>query len=223
MTRLTRRHTTRRAATIGVATLAMLLAASTAGAQTPVTLTFEGIAGDPAMPIAYVANCHVEMGVRISSPDLPCGEDPPATFGMYMPSEVLGYTGSKALFNSLGAAVDFAPVAGGPFALTSIDLAPLLLGPLSLPVDVVFTGFLLGGGTVMQTVTVPVVPLGGPPVTFALAGFTDLSSVRLTPGGPDFAVQFDNVGLAVIPEPGTVTLVALGLVGLAGVARRRFR
>lgn len=201
------------------------LAATGAGAQTRVTLDFNALGAtmDPANGINYVANCYVERGVRISSPGLPCGESPAATFGMYMPTEPLGYTGSPALFNSLGASVDLMPAFGGPFALYSLDLAPLLLGPLSLPVDVVFTGFRIGGGTVTQTVTVPVVGLGGRPVNVALTGFTNLASARFTPGGPDFAVQFDNVQAGVVPEPGTVTLVALGLLGVAGAARRRRR
>lgn len=68
---------------------------------------------------------------------------------------------------------------------------------------------------------------------FAFNGFDNLSSLRLTVLGPppsgqviegiERIVQFDNVALAVVPEPATMVLLGSGLAVVGVLARRRRR
>ena len=118
-----------------------------------------------------------------------------------------------------------------PFSIASIDLANLLAsvggsGPLT------FTGHVAVGGTVTQTFAFDMLGTA-PPVfsTFSFgAAFSNLISLDLPSQGdissaiPSY--QLTNVRLnasTVTPEPATWLLVATGLVGVAGFARRRGR
>jgi hypothetical protein len=199
--------------------------ASTASAQAT-TLTFNTLTPTDSSGVRYVSNCYVESGVRISVVGLACGTE--AALATWTPQNPLYYTGSPALYNNLGAAVDFMPVAGGPLSLTSIDLAPLL-GGFGNPTTVMFTGTMVGGGTMSQTFNVPGMTTSLTTFSFA-SGWTNLSEFRMTVTGPSFEpyVQFDNVRLSLspvstVPEPTTVALVATGLLALGAVAHRRAR
>jgi hypothetical protein len=89
---------------------------------------------------------------------------------------------------------------------------------------VMFTGFRMPGmsgpSTVTQTFNLALDAMSLTRFMFS-GDFTNLTSVRMAIGAPDFAVQFDNVSAAVIPEPATVALFGLGLAGVAAYARRR--
>jgi hypothetical protein len=109
------------------------------------------------------------------------------------------------------------------FSFRSIDLAPIFLiggGPAAGMMPVMFTGMRMGAMTVTQMFNVS---LGATALTTYMFSdqFTNLTSVRMEPGAPDFAVQFDNVNVGVVPEPSTYVLMATGLAAIALVARRR--
>jgi hypothetical protein len=103
---------------------------------------------------------------------------------------------------------------GGAFDFLSFDAA-MLFG--SGPGDHVITGFLNGGGTISQTITVPkVASNGGAMQTFAL-GWSDLLSVQVERVGGNYT-GYDNFNLNLVPAPGV-----LAMFGLAGFAARRKR
>ncbi len=202
---------------------AVAAAAPAARAQAPVTLTFNTLTGSDG--VRYVNNCYEEGGFRVTALGSACGS--PEALATWTPEESLFYSGSPALFAATSESVDITAVGGGAFSLQSIGLAPLL-GGFGSPTSVLFTGFLAGGGTVTQTVSVP--GATNALTVFNFATFAGLSSVRMTVTTPAFEpyVQFDNVRLApaqaaVIPEPTTVALLGAGLAGVAAAARRRRR
>jgi hypothetical protein len=164
----------------------------------------------------------MEAGVRVMAVGDACGM--PASLATYTSADPTGYTGSGALFSTFQPSIDLMPL-NGTYSLTSIGLAPFLLGPLDVnPISVLFTGMRVGGN-VTQTINL------GTGLTglsmFQLNGFTNLSSVRLTVTSPSFEpyVQIDNVTgtISAVPEPATFALVGLGLASLGVGARRRRR
>lgn len=212
---------------LAVAVAGIVVSTGAAGAQT-VMVNFNGFAAlDPSAGINYVDNCYVENGFRITAVGDACGMA--GSLATYTSTNLLGYTGSPALFSTYQPSLDFTRTAGGPFALRSLDLAPFLLGDLATnPITVLLTGTRMVGGTVTQSFTIPA---GTAALThYVFSGFTDLSSVRLTVTSPNFEpyVQVDNLefsvgSMATVPEPATFALMGVGFLGLGVTTWRRRR
>jgi PEP-CTERM motif len=126
----------------------------------------------------------------------------------------------------------FSRTGGGAFALTSIDIAEWLAGD-AYARQIQVTGNLFGGGTVSALLTLDGIFDGIGPLadfqTFTFgAAWGNLSSVVLKGiGSPSFFGQdyfaIDNIGVEVVPEPGTLSLVGLGFAYLFGRRRRHRR
>lgn len=143
------------------------------------------------------------------------------------------YAGSQAWFvNYIGSSTSrlFRPD-GGRFAIESISLATMLKQEPSAAGPITFVGTLGQGGVVTQTFNVPFLAnLTFSPFLFG-SEFSNLTALEWTSGtifppGPNTdlaSVQIDNIALSTttVPEPGTVALLTIGLVGL--YCRRRVR
>lgn len=142
------------------------------------------------------------------------------------------YAGSPDIYAaSHDAAIVLTKIGGGTFTLNSIDLAPVLNGPdgfASISSSALFTGTQLGGNILTTTLGWNGA-VGNPTfVTDPLPStWTNLITVMFSQGlSPQTFFQFDNVVLnrtatSVVPEPGSITLVAAGLIGIAGARSRR--
>lgn len=123
------------------------------------------------------------------------------------------YPGSTALFNdTINGMNRLQHGAGSAFDLTSIDL-DFLNGSGNSTVN--FTGFIDGGGTVLQQfITDGALGLE----TFNFTGFDNLTKVEWLQEG-NFH-QYDNIVVNVVPEPASVIALLAGL-GLLASRRRR--
>ena len=110
---------------------------------------------------------------------------------------------------------------GDPFSLLSLDASNLGINedePVASPLQVV--GNLVGGGTVMAALNL----VEDTWTTFDLSGFNDLLSVNIFAGDfPEVDLAMDNLVIAAasVPEPSTLMLMGIGLLGLAWIGQRR--
>ena len=211
----------RRTVATAVLALATGLAASSAAGQTS-TLNFNGITDPDNAGIVYVQNCYTEAGYRVTAVGVPCTD--PFALAVGSPANPQLYPGSPAIFlnDPTATMLEFTRVGGGLFSLSSIAFAPFLQGATMISL----TGIRPSAANVFMML--PEIGPGGllPMLTaFAPTGFTDLSALRITATHSVLEpyVLVDNVTLtaSVVPEPATVTLFAIGLVGVAAAARRR--
>ena len=132
--------------------------------------------------------------------------------------------GSNYFMTYYAAGFSVKSVTGAAFNLTSFDAAEVFTNFAGAPTLQV-TGYKVGGGTVIQSFTLDGINDGLNGLadfqTFSLANFGNLSLVTFAAAAsrPNFAL--DNVNVSLVPEPGTVALFGLGLVGIAAVKRRQ--
>jgi hypothetical protein len=127
------------------------------------------------------------------------------------------YTGSAALSPYSGETHTLQQTNGSAFDLISLDFTELK-SQLNNYGDLLFIGNISGGDTVSQIIT-PDKIFNIQNVNFS--GFTNLVSVMFTINVGE-NLQFDNIVLrtAEVPEPTTLAIFALGIMGLAS---RRFK
>lgn len=168
-------------------------------------------------PVGVFNNLVVAPGVTMDGTDYASTDQSILNASIGFPAD--GYWG----YNTTVSGVNFVQNAAGDLTFTfstPIQSFGAYIGGTQLDYnDIIFND---GAG---QTVHVPnpSSALGG--ITFV--GFTDagqsISSVTLTSIGDILGVDDVRFGLAIVPEPSSILLAAIGLAALGTVARRRSR
>ena len=166
--------------------------------------------------LEFIGGGSVDVGESVTEDGWLIDKNPgePFQFAVWG-TQATQYQGSTMLFNNTIDGMNrLQHGAGAVFNLTSIDLADLNAGPGGQNVTVNFTGFINGGGTVLQSFTTDAV-FGME--TFVFSGFNNLTKVEWLQEASFH--QYDNINVTVVPEPTVIVGLGLGL-GLL-VARRR--
>lgn len=128
------------------------------------------------------------------------------------------FTGSTALYNNtVDGIITLTQDGGGAFGVTSIDLSEL---NGSESADVVFTGLLQGGGSVMETFTLDAI-FGIETFLFS-SDFDNILSLSWVQSAGFH--QFDNIVIAnagEVPLPAALPLFLTALAGFGAAARRK--
>lgn len=209
---------------------ALMVAATTSPASVraqATTLNFntltESVAGSGTR---FVNNCYQENGFMLTAVGVLCtGPTSQNVFLAAGPNSPLfggGATPSLILNSPTASLIDLTRVDGGRFLLSSIGLAPFDGAATTLT----FTG-LGNSNPIVSTFMLNGLQSGFQTFTFG-AAFANLTSVRITAmnefGEP--LVKFDNIGVTAqttVPEPSTVLLMAVGLLAVTTLSRRRHR
>lgn len=121
-----------------------------------------------------------------------------------------------------------------PFALFSIDVAHAysnpFLPPTLQPINFRLFGFTTTGASFFQDFLIPAPPVLADgtrrPVLQRLITdprFHRTTRVAFVNGTNSVAVQFTNLAVTTVPEPGSFVLLATGLAGIVGITVRRRR
>ncbi len=105
-------------------------------------------------------------------------------------------------------------VDGSAFSVTSLDTenGQYQSGAHSI----VVTGTYANGSQILQTLNV-----ADAFQTYALTGFTDLTSLQFSSAGGNGYTSIDNIAATAVPEPATWSLLLLGFVGTGYALRRK--
>jgi len=141
------------------------------------------------------------------------------------------YLAAEASGN-LGRPVTMTKTGGGTFNLNRVDIAELWLpgDPLNDFFEVLITANQFGGGLFSMAVALDGIRDGtGGVADFQLVnfgGWTNLTDVTFTGRNGagffgDYSIDNIEVDAAAVPEPASLTLLAMGSLGLAAIRRRR--
>ncbi len=195
-------------------------------AQATTTVTFNTLTeSSPGSGTRYIGNCYAESGFLFTAVGLPCtGAASSNTFVAGNANSPLfggGATPSLLLNSPMASLLRVSRTDNAFFTFSSIALAPFD----GARTTIVFTG-IRAGGNVTSTVM-----LTGGQAGFQVFSFADLfagvSAVEIAASNEfgEPLVRFDDFAATsaqnVVPEPGTVMLVGVGLVVLAGIGRRK--
>jgi hypothetical protein len=173
---------------------------------TSITMTKSGITVD----------IYREGGATFGIADLSPFATFPASWGQRTLNPFVGGTGNTAFIANISPGVQGVSLEMGDFGADADDLILEAYSGLD------------GTGTLLGTAT-GFLPPGGSTFGFATLSTTgaDIRSIRFIGGSPNFpnSVYYDNLQLTstdmVIPEPTSLTLLGLGVIGLLGCARRK--
>lgn len=180
----------------------------------PVTLDFEGVAANGTQSPCPLTSAYSKGGYSLGSASATCNH--------YIGNNMSGN-------NTYGNTTSVLAICSGcPGGLLLTLTGPAAFSALSVdigsffgndPAAVTFTGYFVGGGSVVQAVD------GAKSwATYLLNGFTGLSSMTIQTLGANGAhASLDNIVVTnanTVPEPTSIALLGLALV-TAGAARRR--
>ena len=184
--------------------IAYILAFLFAGSANAIVIDFQSLEHNDSLNVDHGFQ-YIEDGFQIDELSANQGLH---TFG----TSESRYTGSTALFNdTVGGITELTDLGGSVFDLISIDLAELNRSSVA---DITF----MTNGGHSQTFTLDGVAFSAETFLFD-SGFLGVSSVTWTQDSPFH--QFDNIVINEVPEPASIVLLGLGLIGMSSLRKKK--